>query len=87
MIFLNPYNVDKLTPIVLFFTCTNIQRKDKPMTYKINVDECIACGACEAECPEGAISENNGTYVIDPAKCQDCGACADVCPTGAAAPA
>jgi len=45
--------------------------------------ECIVCGACEAECPEGAISEGDGIYVIDPAKCQDCGACIDVCPTGA----
>jgi len=53
------------------------------MTYTITADECIACGACEAECPEGAISEMNGTYVIDAAKCQDCGACADVCPVGA----
>ncbi|HHY88260.1 MAG TPA: 4Fe-4S binding protein [Chloroflexi bacterium] len=57
------------------------------MAYVINADECIACGACEAECPEGAISENGGVYVIDAEKCQDCGACADVCPTGAAGPA
>lgn len=53
------------------------------MTYKIDTDECIACGACESECPRSAITESNGTYVIDPAKCEDCGACADVCPVGA----
>jgi ferredoxin len=53
------------------------------MTYKIDTDECIACGACESECPQGAISESNGAYVIDAAKCEDCGACADVCPVGA----
>ncbi len=52
------------------------------MTYKINED-CIACGACEAECPEGAISQQGDVYVIDAAKCQDCGACAEVCPVGA----
>lgn len=52
------------------------------MTYIIT-DECIACGACEAECPEGAIFESDGTYKIDASKCQDCGACADVCPVGA----
>jgi ferredoxin len=56
------------------------------MTYKIT-DECIMCGACEAECPENAITEGESMYVIDPAKCKDCGSCADVCPTGAAQPA
>jgi len=52
------------------------------MAYLINQDTCIQCGACEAECPNGAISEINGQYIIDPAKCGDHGACADVCPTG-----
>jgi NAD-dependent dihydropyrimidine dehydrogenase PreA subunit len=53
------------------------------MAYVIN-DECIACGACEAECASECISEADGTYVIDGAKCIDCGLCADVCPVGAA---
>jgi ferredoxin len=53
------------------------------MAYVINADDCIACGACEADCPEGAISESNGVYVIDAAKCTECGTCADVCPNGA----
>lgn len=52
------------------------------MAYKIN-DECISCGACEAECPVQAISEGTGKYVIDPEKCIDCGACAEVCPVEA----
>jgi ferredoxin len=56
------------------------------MAYTINMDECIACGACEAECPEGAISETDGVYMIDPALCTDCGSCADVCPTGSPHP-
>jgi len=57
------------------------------MAYFINSD-CIQCGACESECPEGAISLlDDGNYVVDPALCQDCGACADVCPTGAVGPA
>jgi ferredoxin len=53
------------------------------MAYIIDTDECIMCGACEAECPESAISEIDGAYVIDQEKCQDCGNCAEVCPVGA----
>lgn len=51
------------------------------MAYFIQ-DDCIACGACQSECPVEAISEGD-IYVIDPDKCIDCGACADVCPTDA----
>jgi len=51
------------------------------VAHKIT-DECIACGACQDECPVGAISEGD-IYVIDADTCTDCGACADTCPTGA----
>jgi NAD-dependent dihydropyrimidine dehydrogenase PreA subunit len=58
------------------------------MTHRINADECIACGACEAECPEGAIAESadGAFYVIDEVKCQDCGDCVAVCPVECIAP-
>jgi len=46
-------------------------------------DECISCGACEAECPEEAISEGDEMYVIDAEKCTDCATCVDVCPVEA----
>ena len=52
------------------------------MAYKISSD-CISCGACEAECPVGAISAGADKYEIDAGKCIDCGACAGVCPVGA----
>ena len=52
------------------------------MAYKIS-EECIMCGACEGECPVGAITEGDGKYEIDPEKCISCGACAGVCPVGA----
>lgn len=52
------------------------------MAYKIS-DECIACGACAAECPVEAISEADGKYVIDADKCIECGACESTCPVGA----
>ena len=56
------------------------------MAYKIS-DDCIMCGACEGECPVGAISEGDGKYQIDPDKCISCGACEGVCPVGAPAEA
>ncbi|HCC35064.1 MAG TPA: ferredoxin [Ruminococcaceae bacterium] len=52
------------------------------MAYKIS-DECISCGACEATCPNSAISEGDSQYVIDANLCDSCGACADACPTDA----
>lgn len=55
------------------------------MTHFIN-DECIMCGACVDECPEGAISEGEELYVIDADLCTDCGACVDACPTEAIHP-
>ncbi|SDM80593.1 DUF362 domain-containing protein [Acetanaerobacterium elongatum] len=55
------------------------------MAYKIN-DDCISCGACEAECPVSAISAGDSKFVIDDSACIDCGACAGVCPVGAPNP-
>ena len=52
------------------------------MAFKIT-DECISCGACEAECPVGAIAEGDGKYEIDADACISCGACADACPVAA----
>jgi ferredoxin len=55
------------------------------MALKIT-EECINCGACEPECPNGSISQSDELYVIDAAKCTECKgqhdapACAAVCP-------
>lgn len=51
------------------------------MAYVIN-DGCLKCGACEATCPVGAISEGADKYQIDEATCVECGACAAQCPAG-----
>jgi ferredoxin len=58
------------------------------MAMVIN-DECIACGACETDCPVDAISEGDIIFVIDPNKCVECEGyfdspqCVDVCPVDA----
>ena len=54
------------------------------MVYKIS-DACVNCGACEGECPVGAISEGDGKRVIDAAACVSCGTCAATCPAEAIA--
>ncbi len=49
-------------------------------------DECINCDVCEAECPNGALSQGENIYVIDPRKCTECVGhfdapqCKEVCP-------
>ena len=57
--------------------------KKEDTYYGTRSDECVSCGACEAECPVGAISQGADHYEIDKDACVDCGACAAQCPTGA----
>ena len=45
-------------------------------------DECLACGACEENCPVNAIVAEGDVYAIKE-DCISCGACADICPVGA----
>jgi ferredoxin len=55
-------------------------------------EECINCGACEPECPNGAISQGEDIYVINPELCTECvgfheaEACAAVCPVDCCVP-
>jgi len=52
--------------------------------YKIDPDECKACGICLKECPADAISgEKKVPHVIDQEKCTLCGTCWDKCPFSA----
>ena len=38
-----------------------ISQKEIPVAHKIT-EECIACGSCIPECPEGAIAEGDPVY-------------------------
>lgn len=55
------------------------------MAMKVTA-ECIACGACEPECPNTAILAEAASYLVDPDRCTECvGAyesprCVEVCP-------
>jgi ferredoxin len=55
-------------------------------------EECINCGACEPECPNGAIHMGAEIFVIEPELCTECvgfneqEACAAVCPVDCCIP-
>lgn len=54
------------------------------MSYAIDAGTCVGCGLCIPECPEDAISGEQGEpHEIDSDLCISCGACAEVCPQGA----
>ena len=61
------------------------------MAYIIT-EECISCGACEAECPNQAISDGDPIYTIDTSKCTECvgsfdsSKCSEVCPVDSCQP-
>ena len=55
-------------------------------------EECIACGACEGECPNDAISLGDDIFVIDPDRCSECVGfhdaqmCQEACPVDCCVP-
>lgn len=56
------------------------------MAFKIDLEKCVACGACKDNCPTNAISMmEDGKMVIDPNLCISCGTCQAICPVGAPA--
>ena len=53
------------------------------MAYKVDSGKCVNCGACECDCPVGAISESGNVRTIDAESCISCGSCAASCPSEA----
>ena len=50
---------------------------------RVNEARCVACGACEAECPREAIQVQWGCFAqVDGTRCVGCGICARTCPAG-----
>jgi formate hydrogenlyase subunit 6/NADH:ubiquinone oxidoreductase subunit I len=59
----------------------NLSEGGVEMAYRIDKENCIACGACEDVCPVSCITEvEDGKRLIDEDVCISCGACADACP-------
>ena len=52
------------------------------MAVKIDAAECIACGVCVDECPQGALAVDD-VCVVDEDACIECGICIDTCPSSA----
>ena len=44
----------------------------------VRAGQCTACGACEAACPQGAITVD-GMVTVDESQCTACGECMDAC--------
>jgi NAD-dependent dihydropyrimidine dehydrogenase PreA subunit len=56
------------------------------ITYRIDEEICVGCGACVKVCPQGAISGEPGQpHRITVELCIRCGACLTACPKGAIA--
>lgn len=52
------------------------------MSFTINQNLCVACGACFGNCTNRAIIRRGDVYFVTE-MCSDCGACVSNCPVGA----
>lgn len=55
-------------------------KEDNRMPVTINLDLCIGCGCCIAQCPAEALElDNENRPECDKEVCIDCGTCVDSC--------
>ena len=48
----------------------------------VNVDDCVACGACADACGCAVLAVNDHVEIKNIDDCVGCGACADACGCG-----
>lgn len=75
-----PKNLIELIPYTAkeAVTCSN-KNKGKAVMDACKVG-CIACGLCQKNCPNEAITVTDNIAHIDQSKCTGCGICAEKCP-------
>ncbi len=60
--------------------CANPESQKKQPQILWNWEKCVGCGACEAACPQEAVSLKKGAVLTDETACTGCGACVSACP-------
>jgi len=63
--------------------CHNPESQQPEQEVMFHSNRCLRCGACQAACPNDAISLQEEMFLTDPALCQRCGACVTACPAQA----
>lgn len=63
--------------------CSNPESQSFKPQLLVFSNLCVACGACEKVCPNGAVVRLGESFNRDRSICKDCGLCAQSCPSKA----